>query len=214
VSRAAAGFDSHVFLNCPFDRQYEELFRGIIFCISYCGFRVRCALEVDDSAQVRIDRICRIIEECPYGIHDISRTEPDHGSGLPRFNMPLELGLFLGAKRYGAPKQRRKSCLILDAEPYRYQKFISDIAGQDIKSHANDARTAVRVVRDWLRSVSQRANLPGGAAVWHDYSTFRQEIPALLSSLHLQHDELTFHDYTSLVALWLKDRVVHGELQE
>lgn len=42
--------------------------------------------------------------------------------------MPLELGLFLGAKRYGTGKQRTKLCLILDRERYRYQKYCSDIA--------------------------------------------------------------------------------------
>src|SRR5262249_5963635 len=30
---------------------------------------------------------------CKYGIHDISRTEVTSASGLPRFNMPLELGV-------------------------------------------------------------------------------------------------------------------------
>jgi len=48
--------------------------------------------------------------------------------------MPLELGIFLGAKRFGGPKQKRKNCLILDREKYRYQQYCSDIAGQDIKA--------------------------------------------------------------------------------
>ena len=49
-----------------------------------------------------------MIADCRYGIHDISRTELDRDSGLPRFNMPLELGIFLGAKRFGAEEQKRK----------------------------------------------------------------------------------------------------------
>ncbi len=49
---------------------------------------------------------------------------------LPRFNMPLELGIFLGAKRFGSQKQKQKNGLILDREKYRYQSFCSDIAGQ------------------------------------------------------------------------------------
>jgi hypothetical protein len=86
----------------------------------------RCALEIDDGSQVRIERILRIISECRFGIHDLSRTELDRRNRLPRFNMPLELGLFLGAKRFGNRAQREKVCLILDREPYRYQRFISD----------------------------------------------------------------------------------------
>lgn len=43
--------------------------------------------------------------------------------------MPLELGTFLGAKHFGSEIQKKKTCLILDKEKFRYQKFISDIAG-------------------------------------------------------------------------------------
>ena len=35
----------------------------------------------------------------------------DEETCLPRFNMPLELGVFLGAKRY-EKNQKRKSCLL------------------------------------------------------------------------------------------------------
>ena len=46
-------------------------------------------------------KIYGLIEECRYGIHDLSRTKLDEINALPRFNMPIELGLFLGAMRYG-----------------------------------------------------------------------------------------------------------------
>ena len=73
----------------------------MVFTVHDCGFIARCALEEEDASQVRIDKIYNIIAECRYGIHDISRTELDENSGLPRFNMPLELGIFLGAKKFG-----------------------------------------------------------------------------------------------------------------
>src|SRR5215204_7729452 len=82
---------------------------------------------------VRCSKIQAIIEECRYGIHDISRTEADGDPPLPRFNMPLELGLFLGARQYGNRDQKAKRCVIYDRELYRFQKYISDIAGQDIQ---------------------------------------------------------------------------------
>ena len=50
---------------------------------------------------MRVDLICDIVEQPRSGIHDLSRTESDADSELPRFNMPLELGIFLGARRYG-----------------------------------------------------------------------------------------------------------------
>ena len=118
----------HVFINCPFDDHYKDLLEAIIFVVLDCGFTPRCALEIDDGSQIRIEKIFNIISECRFGIHDISKTELEATNNLPRFNMPLELGMFLGAKRYGAGEHAKKVCLILDREKYRYQKFISDIA--------------------------------------------------------------------------------------
>jgi hypothetical protein len=57
---------------------------------------VGCALEDDDAGEFRLSKIERIIEECKFGIHDLSAVALDVATGLPRFNMPLELGLFLG----------------------------------------------------------------------------------------------------------------------
>lgn len=105
---------------------------ALVFAIHDCGYIARSALEAEDSAEVRMDKIAKIIKDCRYGIHDISRTEVGADTGLPRFNMPLELGLFLGARRFGSRTDKLKACLILDRARYRYQQFCSDIAGQDI----------------------------------------------------------------------------------
>ncbi|MEV9017248.1 hypothetical protein AB0044_26675, partial [Klebsiella pneumoniae] len=96
-----------------------------------------------------IEKLYGLIQECRYGIHDLSRTELDDDHKLPRFNMPLELGLFLGAKRYGNTAQHDKRLLILDIERFRYQKFISDLAGMDIHEHGGKAEAAIRETRDW-----------------------------------------------------------------
>ena len=197
-------YEFNVFVNCPFDEGYAPLFDAIVFTVHDCGFVARCALEVSNSAQVRIDKIFEMIAECRYGIHDISRTELDAASGLPRFNMPLELGLFLGARRYGRGRQREKACLVLDREPYRYQKFCSDIAGQDIKAHSGDVRRAVGVVRDWLRSAPavQEVRVPGGAKIFERYEAFLGDLPRLCEALDLDRQTLIFNDYATLLVEW------------
>jgi hypothetical protein len=177
-NRPSRRFRTGVFINCPFDPSYKPLFDCIIFTTIYCGFVARSALEIDDASQVRIDKIFKIIEESRFGVHDLSRTELDGTSGLPRFNMPLELGMFLAAKRYGSGVQRQKYCLILDRDPYRYQKFISDIAGQDIRSHGLKVASAISVTRNWLRSTSRRS-LPGGTEIHKQYLEFKRAYPAL-----------------------------------
>ena len=93
-----AAYEDSVFVNVPFDKKYSRLFDAIIFAVHDCGFIARSALEVDDSDQARVDKILDIVEQSKFGIHDISRAGVDRQTGLARFNMPLELGFFLGAK--------------------------------------------------------------------------------------------------------------------
>ena len=101
-------YERSVFVNCPFDPPYRPLFEMILFAVCRCGLRPRCALEAADAGQGRVEKILAIIGACRYGIHDVSRTELD--GDLPRFNMPLELGMFLGAAAWGPPGRRRKFC--------------------------------------------------------------------------------------------------------
>jgi hypothetical protein len=202
---AQSKYDKGVFINCPFDAQYKPLFEAIVFAVLDCGLWPRCALEIDDASEVRIDKVFKIIAECKYGVHDISRTEIASASGLPRFNMPLELGMFLAAKRFGVGRHRQKVCLILDSIPYRYQQFISDIAGQDIQVHNNNAQEAIGVVRNWLRSSSRSGVLPGGMEIYRRFRLFEQKLPALCGELRLQREELTFNDFASIMYDWLRD---------
>lgn len=194
-----------VFVNCPFDEAYKDIFYAIIFTVFDCGYNARCALEVEDSSEVRIEKIAKIIRECKYGIHDISYTEIDKNTGLPRFNMPLELGMFLGAKRFGDDVQRKKVCLILDKEPYRYQRFISDIAGQDIQSHKNDVQEVIKVLRNWLQNASGRTVIPGGNEILRRYQMLKSDLPVLCAKLRLVVDEMIFNDYINIVSIWLKE---------
>ena len=161
-------YNENVFINCPFDASYKPLLDAIVFAVFDCGFVARCALEEDDGSQIRVQKIFDIIYQCRLSVHDLSRVEIDRSTKLPRFNMPLELGAFLGAKHFGSGTQKKKACLILDSEKYRYRKFISDIAGQNIKVHENNPKIIVRVVRDWLRTYSQ-VSIPSGSVIWSRY---------------------------------------------
>lgn len=69
------------------------------------------------------------------------------------FNMPFELGLDLGAREYGSGYLKEKQLLILDKERYRFQRFLSDIAGQDIAAHNQSPAVLVEKVRSWLNTM-------------------------------------------------------------
>lgn len=197
-------YDTDVFINCPFDRRYKPLFRAIVFTVFDCGLRARCALELDDASVIRIDKIFKIISECKYGIHDISRTQLDSKNKLPRFNMPLELGMFLSAKKFGIKKQKNKMCLILDFEKYRYQKFISDIAGQDVKAHSNKPKIVVNIVRAWIGDASNQPTMPGGEEIIKRFEKFSKKLPRICKELRMKEKELTFNAYADIISKWLK----------
>lgn len=182
------------------------MFEAIVFAVADLGFVARCAREEDDAGEVRLSKIERMIEECRFGINDLSAVELDTVTGLPRFNMPLELGLFLGCKRFGPDNQSKKRTLVLDREPYRYRAFISDIAGQDIRAHGGEPERGIREVRDWLRTASKRTTLPGAAEIIEHYRQFRLDLPSLCTALALQPDQLTYPDLSTLITDWLKTR--------
>lgn len=198
-------YEKQVFINCPFDEEYSAIFKAIIFTLFDCGFVPRCSLEFDDASQVRIEKIGSLIAESMYGIHDISRTQPDEKTGLPRFNMPLELGLFLGAKRYGTGRQKNKVCLIFDKEKYRYQSFISDISGQDIRSHSNDPKVAIKYLRDWLSHLSGPRKIPGGGEINRRFQIFLKALGDMSKEHKWDAHDLTYAEYINLISIWSAD---------
>lgn len=197
-------YDVNVFINVPFDLRYTRLFDTIVFTIFDCEFKARCALELDDGSQVRLDKIFKIIEECRFAVHDLSRTQLD-ANRLPRFNMPLELGIFLGARRFGNEPHNHKSCIILDTERYRYQKFISDIAGQDPRDHGNDPKKAITAVRNWLAPhCFDRTRIPSPAIILDRYQQYRRELPLMCRERHWDKAALTFNEKAELMFWWIE----------
>jgi hypothetical protein len=196
-----------VFINCPFDDDFAPMFRSLVFAVTRCGFRVRCAREMDDGTETRIDKLYRIIGESRYGIHDLSRTELDATNKLPRFNMPLELGLFLGAKKYGGEDHKMKRCLIIDIEQFRYQKFISDIAGIDITEHKGEPKRAVVSVRQWLLTVSGRKTIPTLQTLVQSHDAFMEGLPAIATAAGLEPSAISYPDYERLVIAWVKAEI-------
>ncbi|HAT2150149.1 TPA: hypothetical protein NHH79_001103 [Legionella pneumophila] len=197
-------YDYNVFINCPFDDEYLTLRKALVFAIFDCGFIPRCALEEDNGANVRVGKIMQLIKESKFGLHDISRTELDINTNLPRFNMPLELGVFLGAMNFGVDEQKEKNCLILDCEPYRYQAFISDIAGHDIRSHNSDPEELIKLVRNWLNDASTDKIIPGGREIVRRFRAFEEDLPTICAAVPIDIDELTFNDYAQLISEWLR----------
>src|SRR5437870_3563281 len=111
-----ASFEDSVFINCPLDKEYLPLLRPLVFTVLYLRLNPRIALERSDSGEVRIEKIIELIEQSKFAIHDLSRCRAKERGELFRLNMPLELGLDIGCKRFKSGKWQHKRCLILEAE--------------------------------------------------------------------------------------------------
>jgi hypothetical protein len=204
----AAPFERCVFVNCPFDDDYLPLLHAMVFAIHDCGFIARLAVEDTGASEMRIDKIVRIIRESCYSIHDISRVELSSTSKLPRFNMPFEAGLAMGSIRFGHAGPLPRDFLLLDAVPFRDKQTLSDLAGQDPKTHGNDARKMVSAVRSFLSAKAEQGIKTRGAdAIWARFEKFNRALPALARRLEISETEIASFDYLpdwiSVMSAWL-----------
>ena len=117
----AIGYADKVFINCPFDEHYIDMLQALVFTIYRCGFFQITAMNEENAMDIRLDKLVRLIKDAKYAVHDLSRLEPNN-LGFPRFNMPFELGLYFGAKKYGVKEQKVKSALVFEREQYQYQQ--------------------------------------------------------------------------------------------
>jgi hypothetical protein len=189
-----------VFINCPFDEAYKPVFDAVVFAVLACRYRVRSALEITDGGETRLAKIFRLIQASSHSIHDISRVELDRDSNLPRFNMPLELGIALGYRQYAAAEHPHR-VMIVDSERYRYQTFASDLAGIDIAAHGGKPADAIACVRRFLSS--DDPDLPTADVIEALYHAFEAALPSMAAAKQQSMDKLDFRDRLRLAETFI-----------
>lgn len=193
------GFDTNVFINCPFDSEYNTLLRPLIYTIIHLGLEPQLS-QTKSSATTRIEQIKTLIKESKFSIHDLSRSKPLKKNRLPRFNMPFELGLDIGCFEYGGKKFRNKKMLILETDRYYYQKVLSDIAGQDIENHNDDPNTIVKKVRNWFSAIDNNKVYPEASDIWTAYHVFIQD---LTLKIPYSISEMPVSDFIKFARNWI-----------
>jgi hypothetical protein len=165
-------FDKCVFLNCPFDDDYEPMLQAMLFAMVYLGFVPRLATERADAAENRLAKILGLIEGSKYSVHDLSRSQAKVVGEHYRLNMPFELGIDYGCRQYFGRGRQEKKILILEEKRYRHQIAISDLAGCDIAIHDGNYQKAVRKVRNWLANEAG-IDAPGARKILDAYVDFQ-----------------------------------------
>lgn len=202
------GYNDNIFVNCPFDKEYQPLLRALLFTILYAGKTPRIATERFNSAENRIDKICELISESQYGIHDLSRLQAEEPDEIFRLNMPFELGIDFGTRKHGERIHANKRLLILETELYEYQKAISDLSGVDIKSHEDEARNLVRAVRNWLYQAADITDIASPLVIWSQYMEFQTYLFETTSDNRLS-DEQVAHEIDLMPDVEYVDHVHH-----
>lgn len=199
-------YHRNVFINCPFDDEYYPLLKALLFTTIFCRLDPKIS-ETKDGGDVRVQQIQDLIEGSKYSIHDLSRILPKEKGDLPRFNMPYELGLDLGCRRFMLDD---KKCLILEEEKYRYKIVISDISGQDISAHENDPRQLVKEVRDWLYIVKGGRKPLAYTIIWDLYNEFLFDLDTDMRAEQMDPDqmwEIPFSELITFMKDWIKNKL-------
>ena len=198
AQRSGTPFERSVFFNCPFDRAYLPILHAVLFTIHDCGFIARTALEEVGANTSRLDKINRLIRESCYSVHDLSRVKITRASPLPRFNMPLECGLAMGAMLYLPKTSVPRDLLFLSAEPYEDKKTISDLDGLDGAYHRNQPELAIQAVRGFLAA---KVRARGAQAILRRFRLFERQLPVIAQRAEISTREITSLKY---VVEWLR----------
>lgn len=181
-------FEKSVFINCPFDEEYRQLLMSIIFTTKYLGFTPHLTLEKADSSSTRLTTIVEYIENSKFGIHDLSRLLATDEGEYARLNMPFELGIDYGCKKFKKGRAASKKILVLEKERYRYQKALSDLSGSDIKHHGGEPIELTRAVRDWFVT-EELGTGPSHTKIWYEFNDFTADLEEqLIGEGHKQDD--------------------------
>jgi hypothetical protein len=162
-----------VFLNIPYDSAFENLYLAYIAGLSAFGLIPRATLEIPTS-QRRLDRILKLIQQCAYSIHDLSRVQLDaKAPRVPRFNMPFELGLAVAQ----SARNKRQTWYVCETVPYRINKSLSDLNGTDVRIHDG----AVRGVFGALCEIFVRkTRQPSVQEMYRIYIVLRRNLPKIM----------------------------------
>lgn len=201
-------FSRNVFINCPFDSKYSKLLRPILFTIIYLGYNPRIASERSDSGEARFGKICELIGDSKFSIHDISRLKASKKLEYYRLNMPYELGVDIGCRLFGSDKFKEKRCIIFEKEKYSYQKALSDLAGFDIKAHNNKPRKIIEELRHWF--VENDAIMTDSATtIWDNFNLFMTDFELITTAKGYEQKDIQtmgVHEFIHFIKEWFSKK--------
>ena len=204
-------FEKNVFINCPFDNDYQSLLKPFLFTLLKLGLNPRIASERLDSGEVRLSKIYELIESSKYAIHDLSRIKSKRKGEYFRMNMPFELGIDYGFRVFGGKKSSGNKSLIFSTKRYNYTRSLSDLAGIDIKAHNDDPENVVRGLRNWISNTLNKKDIPSPDNMWLEYQAFIGYFKHFMKEdnwSRREQNRMEPKDYIHYINKWKKDRSI------
>jgi hypothetical protein len=198
-----------VFLNIPYDGEFENLFLAYIAGLSALGLVPRATLEIPTS-QRRLERILELIDECAYSIHDLSRVQLDRRAPrVPRFNMPFELGLAVGQDA----RRRHERWYVCETVRHRVNKTISDLDGTDVHIHHGTIRGVFGVLCDVF---VRKQRPPSAEQMYQIYLELRRKLPNIIeqAAAHGPYGARVFYDLVLAARSEHKALLEHNQIVE
>lgn len=179
---AKSSFNRCVFINCPFDDDFEPLLSAIVFCIVSFGLKPRLATERLEAGESRLDKIVSLMKASKFSIHDISRCKAVAAGDDFRMNMPFEYGLDYGLRHSGDKEMAKKRFLIFENLRFDLKKTLSDTSGHDVFAHEGNFEKVFGHVRDFFSSETSQ-KIPGALKLQKEYYTCQGWIIEKMMSL-------------------------------
>lgn len=168
MSRASKAASSRVFLNVPYDGDYEPVLVALTAALVALGRVPQLTFQIPDGGQGRMPRIFKLLRSCRVSFHDLSAV------AIPvRFNMPFELGLACAIK---AQRPSAHDFLILEKKAHRFEKHLSDLKGVDPKIHRGKPIGAICAV---LEVLDRPGGNPSPAEVMRLYRCLWRLLPKI-----------------------------------
>ena len=163
----SAEYDKSVFINCPFDATYLPLFRALIFAVFECGLLSRCAQEVYDAGEVRIEQIARIIRASGRSGADfrmnaphirVSVVMPGHiGTGIRDNSLKVQTRTDADALNAAQIAQIRARLTSMGWDPSKYsnadiERMHAERARRFITDAPTSAAEAAKIILDGVKA--------------------------------------------------------------
>lgn len=171
------------------------------------GFSPRIATERSDSGENRIDKICGLIRQSKYSIHDLSRLRAGGVGEFYRMNMPFELGIEYGCRLFGHAPMNEKRCLILEKDLHEFRKALSDLSGIDVKRHDDEPEGVIRAVRDWFVETVGLRRIASPTVLWFRFTDFASDFYDARKKEGFSDDDLNMMpvpEYIDFIRSWVE----------